>query len=252
MRSVLLISGLDPSGGAGLLADVRVVERQGLRAVGVVTALTEQTTAGVRAVHPVGAEVIGAQLTALLSDVEVAAVKIGMLGNAAIAVEVGRALALTAAPVVWDPVLWPTAGRVPLHDGDPLEALACLAEHLTVITPNLAEASALVGFSVGDLAAMRRAAVVLAGRTGAALVKGGHLSGSPVDVLAHAGHVVELPGERETAVDVHGTGCALASALACQLAVGVALEDGARAAAAFVRGLLRQPVTAGRGAPSLL
>jgi hydroxymethylpyrimidine kinase/phosphomethylpyrimidine kinase len=250
--NILLVSGLDPSGGAGLLADARVVERHGLRPVGVATALTEQTTAGVRAANPVSAELVGAQLTALLSDLEVAAVKIGMLGSAAIAAEVARALALTRAPVVWDPVLRPTAGNVPLYDGDPAAALALLADHLAVVTPNLAEAALLTGRPVDDVTTVRRAAAELAARVGAALVKGGHLVGPPVDVLASGGRIVELAGARIAGGEVHGTGCALSTALACGLARGEALEDAAARAVGFVRDRLAAPVAAGRGLPSVL
>ncbi|MEZ4365123.1 MAG: bifunctional hydroxymethylpyrimidine kinase/phosphomethylpyrimidine kinase [Kofleriaceae bacterium] len=115
---VLVVAGLDPSGGAGFIADVRVAERHGCRAVGAITALTEQDTVGVRAVHPVGPGELHALLTTLLTDVEVAAVKLGMLATAEHAEAVGDALALTAAPVVWDPILRPTRGQVALLDGD--------------------------------------------------------------------------------------------------------------------------------------
>ena len=111
---VLVVAGLDPSGGAGLVADVRVCEQHGARPLAVATALTEQTTVEVRAANAVSAEIVGDELRAVLADVEVAAVKIGMLGSMAIAEQVARALALTAAPVVWDPIGRPTRGRVAL------------------------------------------------------------------------------------------------------------------------------------------
>jgi hydroxymethylpyrimidine/phosphomethylpyrimidine kinase len=251
VRSVLVISGLDPSGGAGFLADVRVIADLGLRAVGVVTVLTEQDTGGVRAVHPVSAEVVGAQLTALLSDVEVAAVKIGALGDAAIVDAVARALDLTAAPVVWDPVLAPTAGAAPLSDVDPGATLAALARHLSIVTPNLAEAARLTGAAVDDVAAMHAAARSLAGVAGAALVKGGHLAGAPVDVLAIGADVRELVGARVAGPAVHGTGCALSTSLAARLALGASLADAAGAAIDDVRRRIATPVRAGRGAPSV-
>src|SRR3954467_6758329 len=102
--NVLIVAGLDPSGGAGLVADIRVCEQLGCRPVAVATALTEQSTVEVRAVNAVSATIVGDQLRMLLTDVEVAAVKLGMLGSEAIADEVARALELTAGPVVWDPV----------------------------------------------------------------------------------------------------------------------------------------------------
>ncbi len=252
MANLLLISGLDPSGGAGLLADARVAEQHGLRAVGVVSALTVQSSAGVAAFEPVDAELVGGQLTALLSDSVVAAGKIGMLGDEEVARAVAEALRLTAAPVVWDPVLAASSGA-PLYRGDPRRALALLRDHLALITPNLAEAEVLAGFPVRDLPAMRRAAESLAGGM-ACLVKGGHLGeGVAVDVLSAGGELVEIAGDRMAGgEDVHGTGCALSTAIACQLAGGAPLAAAAAAAAAFVRARLAAPVRAGRGRPSVM
>jgi hydroxymethylpyrimidine/phosphomethylpyrimidine kinase len=253
--SLLVISGLDPGGGAGFIADIRVAAAHGLRAIGVVTALTEQDTAGVRAANPVPAGVVADQLRAILWDIEVAAVKIGMLGSEAVAEAVAEALHAVAAPVVWDPVLRPTAGRVPLYDGDPARAAALLAGHVTVMTPNAPEAAVLWGRDIEDVATMRRAAGDLCARMGAAvLVKGGHLGGAEaVDVLATADQVQELRGPR-LAVDrpVHGTGCALSTALACGLAAGQELAAAARSAKHFVAGRIGQPRRPGRGAPSVM
>ena len=132
---VLLVAGLDPSGGAGLIADIRVCEQLGCRPVAVTTALTEQSSVEVRATNPVQATVVGDQLSMLLTDVEVGAIKLGMLGSEAIAEEVARALGLSAAPVVWDPVLRPTRGRVLLYEGDPARALELFRGLVTLCTP---------------------------------------------------------------------------------------------------------------------
>jgi hydroxymethylpyrimidine kinase/phosphomethylpyrimidine kinase len=163
---VLICAGLDPSGGAGLIADVRIAGAAGVRPVGVVTALTVQSTQGVQSVHPVEAEVVGAQLAALLSDVEVRGVKLGMLGSAAIAREIAEGLHLTAAPVVWDPVGAPSLGDVAFDQGRFGELLRMLGPHLTLITPNAGELAALAGRPVGDLDALAAAARALAGRRG--------------------------------------------------------------------------------------
>lgn len=258
MACLLVVSGLDPSGGAGFLADARIADAHGLRPVGAVTALTVQTTEGVREVEPVSAELISSQLVALLGDVEVAAGKLGMLGSEAVTEAVADALRLTGAPVVWDPVLRPSAGSAALYQGEPRRALALLRDHLTVVTPNLAEAEALVGFPVRDLGAMRRAAREIAAEGVACLVKGGHLTGgAAVDVLAEPGAdeggLIEIEGARVPGgEDVHGTGCALATALACRLAARDTLAAAAAAAAAFVRARIAAPVRAGRGRPSIL
>jgi hydroxymethylpyrimidine kinase/phosphomethylpyrimidine kinase len=260
--NLLLVAGLDPSGGAGLLADARVAERHGMRPVGVVTALTVQTTSDVRAVESVAAELVGAQLTALLSDAVVAAGAIGMLGDESVAEAVAEALRLTAAPIVWDPVLRASAGGAALYRGDPRRALALLRDHVALITPNLAEAEALAGFEVRDRAAMRRAARAIAAGGAACLVKGGHLAGGGIvgeaapgviDVLAAGDDLIELEGARVPGgEDVHGTGGALATAIACHLAAGADLASAARAAAAFVRQRLAAPIRSGRGKPSVL
>jgi hydroxymethylpyrimidine/phosphomethylpyrimidine kinase len=253
--SILLVSGLDPSGGAGFLADARVVERHGLRAVGVIAAETEQTTTGVRAVRSPGAELLSAQLGALLSDVEVAAGKIGLLADDDVVAAIADPLALTGAPLVWDPVLFEGGGGAPLFRGDVARAFELLAPHVALVTPNLVEAEALVRAEVDSIAAMRRAAEAIAGRGVACLVTGGHLAGDRlVDVLcAPGGAPIEIAGDRVPGgEDVHGTGCALSTAIACRLALGDELEAAVRAGAAFVRERLRAPVRAGRGRPSAM
>ena len=253
--SLLVISGLDPSGGAGFLADARVAERHGLRAVGVISAQTEQTTMGVRAVHSPGAELLAAQLGALLSDVEVAGGKIGLLADEACAAAIADPLALTGGPIVWDPVLFAGGGGTPLYHGDVGRVLDLLAPHLALVTPNLVEAEALVGSMVDSVPAMRRAAETIAGRGVACLVTGGHLAGDRlVDVLcAPGGAPVELDGERlPEGENVHGTGCALSTAIACRLALGDELEAAVRAGASFVRERLRAPVRSGRGHLSVM
>jgi len=253
-RSIVIISGLDPSGGAGFIADTRVAAERGLRPVGVVTALTEQDTCGARAVEPVSAEMLADQLRALLSDIEVHAVKIGMLGSEAIAEAVASALQLTSAPVVWDPVLRPTRGGAALYLGDPQRARALLDPHLTLMTPNAAEAEVLWGESVRTLEEMRAAAAGLCGTGQAVLVTGGDLGdGDAVDFLAADGVVNELRGERVRGDQpVHGTGCLLSTAIACELARGATLAAAARAAKALVAERLRAPVRVGRGSPSVV
>lgn len=255
--TLLLIAGLDPSGGAGLFADARVAWEFGLRSAGAATVLTEQDSRGLRRGEPADAEFLGDQLRAVLADTEVAAVKVGALGSEAIAREVSAALELTAAPVVWDPVAQATSGAGALYAGDPAAALAGLAPHLSLVTPNLREAEALAGVSLpaeAEIAAIERAAETLAGRAGAALVTGGHASADTArDILASGGAIRHFDGVRiEGGTDVHGTGCALATAIAGGLARGAALEDAIGGAKAFVAARIRSPVRAGRGRPSVV
>lgn len=260
---VLICAGLDPSGGAGLIADVRVVSELGGRPVGVVTALTVQSTTTVMAVEPVSAELVREQLELLLSDVEVRAVKLGMLGSSEVAEAIGRALALTRAPVVWDPVLRPSRGEVSFLDGGFDRALAALIPHVTVLTPNAGELARLTGATIATLSDALEAGRALSGRLGTAvLVKGGHLAsgevrgevrGEVIDGLCHAGGHELLRGPRVPGGEhVHGTGCALSSALAVHLARGATLRDACRAAKDFVAARLCAPVRPGRGAAALV
>jgi hydroxymethylpyrimidine/phosphomethylpyrimidine kinase len=254
--NVLLVAGLDPSGGAGLVADIRVCELLGCRPVAVATALTEQSTVEVRAVNPAPATVVGDQLRMLLTDVEVAAVKLGMLATEAIADEVARALELTAGLVVWDPVLRPTRGRVALYDGDPARAVALLDGLITLCTPNADEVTVLTGREIASVGDAVAAGVDLYQRgLSATLVKGGHW-GDPAQILdvlvTPDGHEV-LAGPRVPVDEpVHGTGCALSTAIACHLALGRSLEDACRAARAFVSDRVAAAVSPGRGRPSVL
>lgn len=258
---VLICAGLDPSGGAGLIADVRVVSELGGRPVGVVTALTVQSTMAVLSAEPVDPQLVGEQLEQLLSDIEIRAVKIGMIGASETAVAIARALALTQAPVVWDPVIRPSRGEVSFVDRGFEQALAALIPHTTVLTPNAGELAFLTGAAITTLPEAIAAGQALAARLAVAvLVKGGHLgAGNPpgepesIDVLCHARRHELLRGPRvPDGEHVHGTGCALSSALAVHLAQGWDLLDACRAAKQFVAAHLGAPVRPGRGAPALL
>jgi hydroxymethylpyrimidine/phosphomethylpyrimidine kinase len=253
LADVLICSAIDPSGGAGFLLDTRVVSDLGGRPVGVVTALTVQDTLGMRSCHALDAEVIGEQLGALLTDVEVRAVKLGILGSAAVIKEIGQALELTSAPVVWDPIGAPTQGAASF--GELFETtLKELGRHLALITPNARELEALAQASIGSLAEAVAAGEALSRSAGAAvLVKGGHLgTDESVDVLCHEGRAEYLRGPRVGEVDVHGTGCALSSAIATYLALGVPMLEACRRAKTYVTARIANPVRPGRGAPAVL
>jgi hydroxymethylpyrimidine/phosphomethylpyrimidine kinase len=255
MRTVLFIAGLDPSAGAGLLADARVAAMHGVRAVGVSTAATVQDTSGVRAVEPATPSVVKAQLRALLDDVSVDAVKIGMLGDASIARVVAEALAGTDVPVVWDPVMMPSRGGVPLLRGDVRDVLASLLPRVRVMTPNIAEVEAMSGVTILDLPAMRQAATGLrAAGARAVLIKGGHLAppNDATDLLDDDGFVVTLAGARLPTPPVHGTGCVLSAALACNMAEGQTLQQAAAAAKTFLTERLRNAMAVGKGAYCLV
>lgn len=252
---LLICSGLDPSGGAGLIADISIARMLGTRPVGIVTALTTQNTTGVVGCRAMDPTVIRDQLTFLLQDVEVKAVKIGMIGSAEIAAAINDGLALTRAPVVWDPILYPSRGTIPLADSLLGPSTDALKPHLALITPNAHELGHLTQMRITTHAEALAAARELAARLETAvLVKGGHLGGDEaVDVLVRAERIDEIRGARiPSGEDVHGTGCALATAIAAHLARGAALDDACRAAKAFVAGQITSAVRPGRGAKAVV
>jgi hydroxymethylpyrimidine/phosphomethylpyrimidine kinase len=254
MSSVLVIAGLDPTAGAGILADARVCADHGARAVGVCTGLTVQDTHGVHTTSLVPSMVVGDQLKLLMEDVPVDAVKIGMLGDERIARVVLKTLEPYALPIVWDPVLRPTRGKAPLFAGDLAGLAAELLLRCAVVTPNLEEVEAMTGVRVTDLQTMRQAAEALrdAG-TPAVLVKGGHLSGvRALDLLLDGPNEVFLDGERLDVGPVHGTGCVLSTALACGLAAGRTLQVAAGMAKQYLDGKLRALLRVGGGARCLV
>jgi hydroxymethylpyrimidine kinase/phosphomethylpyrimidine kinase len=252
---VLACAGLDPSGGAGLLADARVLSELGTRPVGVVTALTVQNTTGVAGAQLVDPELLGHQLAFLLTDVEVAAVKVGMIGSSELARAIGSALQLTAAPLVWDPVMAPSRGELPPTEVWIEDAVAALRPHLTLLTPNAHELAALTGLQVTDLDEAEAAARALASRLEiAVLAKGGHLGGhESIDLLVHGGGREELRVPRVPhGEDVHGTGCALSSAIAAYLAHGRELVEACRLGKVFVAARIADPTRPGRGAAAVV
>jgi len=274
--AALAVGGLDPCSGAGLGADLRAFELAGAWGCAVCAALTEQSTQGLRAVHPVRTAVVAAQIEVLLADVRVGAIKTGALGSPANVRYVAQALApaRTAVPLIVDPVLLPTATLGPAHRGagraralsgaSSLAALRDVASQATHLTPNIPEAEALLGATVRSAADARDAAAALLELgPGAVLLKGGHLRGDGagpsrrvVDWFATA-HAVEplRHGWIDTGGQVHGTGCLLASLIAGRLAARAqAAGRGApelRAACVWAVGrlqrMLRKPVRIGRG-----
>jgi len=244
----LTIAGSDPSGGAGIQGDLKTFHAFGVYGAAVVARLTAQNTTGVRDVADPAPAFIAAQLDAVLDDLPVAAAKTGLLGTAAaVDVVVDRLRVHALRQLVVDPVLVATSGQT-LVDPDALAAIRRLLPLATVVTPNLAEAEALVGRRVRDVAAMRdaaRALVDLGAR--AALVKGGHLDGPPHDVLCTGGVLHDMAGQRVDIGRTHGTGCTLSAAITAELARGRALEEAVARARRWVARALTSAPAVGRG-----
>lgn len=252
MRCALTIAGSDPGGGAGIQADLKTFAAYRLYGASVITAVTAQNTLGVQGSYPLPPEVVEAQLSALLEDLHPAVIKIGMLGSAGIVRTVSRLLdRCPEIPVVLDPVMLSTSGH-PLLDGEGITSMKQkLFPRAAVITPNLPEAQALTGLPLPDLHAAEQAAGQLYNAYGCGvLVKGGHSTGAPVDVL-YDGSLHRFPGRRIPGRDVHGTGCTLSSAIAAGLARGQTLPEAVQAAKAYLSCAMEHAFPVGGGAPVL-
>jgi hydroxymethylpyrimidine/phosphomethylpyrimidine kinase len=234
--NILSIAGSDPSGGAGVQADIKAISACGGYAMAAITALTAQNTRGVTAVRMVAPDMVAAQIAAIRADIRIDAVKIGMLGEAAVIAAVADALRGLAAPVVLDPVMVAKSGDR-LLAADAVAALRAALPLAAVLTPNLPEAADLLGVAeaatTDEMEAQARALLEAGAR--AVLLKGGHLpqADSP-DLLADASGLVWLPGARRATARTHGTGCTLSSALAAFLGRGLPLPQAAARAKAYV------------------
>jgi hydroxymethylpyrimidine/phosphomethylpyrimidine kinase len=231
----LTIAGSDSSGGAGIQADLKTFAALGVYGASVITALTAQNTKGVAAIHDVPAGFIAAQIDAVFSDLDVGAVKIGMLGSAAAAVAAGLER-YRPRNVVLDPVLVASTGADLLR-ADAMDGLRSLMSRADVITPNLFEAATLLDAPLArDEDAMRaQAQKLLAFGAGAVLIKGGHGGGADsVDLLVEADGCARFIAPRIATKNTHGTGCTLAAAVAAGLARGLSLNAAVREAKAYV------------------
>jgi hydroxymethylpyrimidine/phosphomethylpyrimidine kinase len=250
MPVALTVAGFDPSGGAGVVADVKTFTAFGCFAAAAVTSLTYQNTTGVFGAAHQTAEAVRAQVLAVAEDFQVAGAKTGMLPTREIIREVARLFreANLPAPVV-DPVVRSTSG-FDLIDDEALDALkAELLPLARVLTPNAPEAERLTGLRVRDRAGMLEAARAMRGMGArAVLVKGGHLEGDAFDLLLDEdGRVKTFTAARVETTSTHGTGCTLAAAIAACLARGLNLEESVAAAKRFVTEAVRRAPGLGRG-----
>jgi len=248
VKIALSIAGSDPTGGAGLQADLQVFRALGVHGMGVVTALTVQDTERVHEVLPAFPSVVLKQLRVLLRSTHPDALKLGMLASDDVArnVELGlRELDVARrTPIVIDPVLAASDGT-PLLERRAYGVLQDLIGRAYLVTPNLVEAAALTGSDVSTREGVEAAAAQFVNGLGAraALVKGGHREGAPDDLLAlregGSASFHWLAGERIPGAEVHGTGCALSSAITAHLARGAELRDAIESARRFVRDAIR-------------
>lgn len=245
MRSVLVIAASDSSGGAGLTRDVETLTHLGMAVRCAVTAVTVQTDAQVREIHLVPPALVRAQIAAALEGGAIGAVKIGMLASAATVRAVAEALPAASIPIVLDPVLASSSGGALLdRDGQAL-LRQLLIPRVTLLTPNLPEAAALLGepVALNEAAQLAQLHALVALGAGAVLLKGGHAAAQASSVidrlLIRGAEVIELQVTRVPARR-RGTGCSASSAIAAHLASGEPLAQACRGAQAYVAAALRR------------
>lgn len=235
---LLTIAGSDSGGGAGIQADLKTFAALGCYGMTAITAITAQNTVGVRAIHGIPAEMLKAQIEAVVEDIGVDAVKIGMLHSPEIVQVVAWAIDHFKLPhVVLDPVMVATSGDTLVGQETVQVLVRELFPRATVVTPNLDEAALLLKRNINRLEELDAAAQdLLALGANAALLKGGHLAGSGVvDVLAQPGQPhTRLQSARIASRNVHGTGCTLSSAIAAHLALGYPLDAAVKLARAYI------------------
>ncbi len=236
----LTIAGSDPSGGAGIQADLKTFHQFRVYGAGAITLVTVQNTLGVSRIECLPADLVAQQIEAVISDIPPAAAKTGALGNKDIIAAVAEKASAFRFPLVVDPVMISKHGA-PLLAPDAVDFLKTrLLPRAFLVTPNLQEAEQLAGTAVRDIASMRAAAQRIAEfGPQAVLVKGGHLAGDAVDVLLHTGAFLEFTAPRIATRHSHGTGCAYSAAITALLARGSALPDAVDRAKRFITEAIR-------------
>jgi len=244
----LTIAGSDPSGGAGIQADLKTFHQFGVYGMSVVTLLTVQNTQHVDSVDPLDPAYVDRQLRAVAEDIPPNAAKTGALGNAGVIETVAAWAHGISIPLVVDPVMVSKHGAALMAD----EARQVLRDRLLpsafVVTPNLPEAAALTGREVAGLASMEEAARIIADLgPRAVLVKGGHLSGAAVDVLFHEGRIEHFTARRVRSQHTHGTGCTYSAAITAGLAKGHDLVEAIRVAKDYITAAIATAPGLGHG-----
>jgi hydroxymethylpyrimidine/phosphomethylpyrimidine kinase len=245
---LLTIAGFDPSCGAGVVADLKTFAAHGCYGMAAITSMTAQNTQGVEAVHNTPSAELREQLEVLAKDTEIAAVKIGMLGNRGNAVVAGEFLdAHKFGVVVHDPVMKSSSNSELLDNAGVKYLSTELLKRCTVITPNVPEAEILTGMTINTISDMEEAARKI-GDMGAkaVIVKGGHMDRA-VDVVFDGKEVHQLSGDKVKMENTHGTGCTFASAITAQLAAGRGLIEAATLAKAYVVKAIEKAYPVGKG-----
>ena len=245
---ILTIAGFDPSSGAGVTADLQTISAHGCFGVSAITAMTVQNTEGVRRVEPQSPNLVRQTLFVLADDFEIAAVKVGLLGDAEVARAVAMFLEQLAPPnLVVDPILKSSSGATLLDEGGQEVLVQRIFPLARVVTPNADEVGVLISTPVRTSAEAARGKWLL--KTGAknVVVTGGHLPDNADLLFTSAGEQIQIPGELIDSPNTHGTGCAFSTAIACHLAKGLEVELAVYRAKEFVREPIRTAPGIGKG-----
>lgn len=249
MRTALTIAGSDSCGGAGIQADIKTMQANGVYAMSAITALTAQNTTGVSDIYDVSPEFLGAQLDSVFTDIFPDAVKIGMVSQAGLIKSIASKLRqYNAKNIVVDPVMVATSGAKLISD-DAIEVLKSeLFPLANLLTPNIPEAEVLTGMVIASPEDMVKAAQVISSEyNSAVLLKGGHKVNDANDLLFDGGKATWFNGKRINNPNTHGTGCTLSSAIASNLAKGYSLEDAVKRAKDYISGALGAMLDLGKG-----
>jgi hydroxymethylpyrimidine/phosphomethylpyrimidine kinase len=245
---LLSIGGSDPTGGAGIQADLKTFQHFGVHGLSVITAVTVQNTTGVLSTNPVSAELVHAQLAALADDIRFNAIKIGMLTTAEVVHVVAEFIAAQNIPTVLDPIIASSNG-VRFSEDDAIDRLKKeLLPLATIVTPNLPETERLTGLRMETEDSIIHASLLLHDMgSKAMLIKGGHAHGDASRDLFYDGLGIEWVSAPRSMKHVHGTGCLLSSAIASYLATGTPLRDAVLGAKEFITSMLEQAAPLGSG-----
>jgi hydroxymethylpyrimidine/phosphomethylpyrimidine kinase len=244
----LTIAGSDPSGGAGIQADLKTFHQFGVYGEAVITLITAQNTLGVQAMEVLGPPLVKKQIEVVVEDIRPRAAKTGALGSAEVASAIAELARFFSFPLVVDPVMFSKHGARLLSSEAETVLCDALLPVCTLVTPNIPEAEALSGATITTLSDMEEAATRIA-KLGpqAVLVKGGHVEGEPVDLLYSAGGFRRFTGRRVLTKHTHGTGCTYSAAITALLARGECLENAVSRAKQFVQTAIESAPGLGRG-----
>lgn len=248
MKKVLTIAGSDSCGGAGIQADLKTMDALGVYGMSVICAITAQNTLGVEAVQEITPEIVKAQIDAIFTDIEVDAVKIGMVSSPdIIKVIKERLIYYKAKNIVVDPVMVSKSGYHLLRE-EAIEELKGLISIADIVTPNIPEAEVLTGLSITTEDDMKKAAIKIS-KSGVknVLIKGGHRCNDATDILLSGGEFLNLPGKRIDTENTHGTGCTLSSSIASYMAKGHTIEQAVKLSKKYITKVIENSFSIGKG-----